>query len=474
MSKQTKRVGDQEVTISSDLRDGLENLIAELGTGQDKRAHGRFVNSKNLSLAGNREELNALYQTDWLAAKLVDIIPNDMTREWRTFTGNIEPEQVTMLEEEEQRLDLVSSFNFANKWARLYGTGFIVMSVDDGQTPDKPLNINRVKEGGLQHIKVLDRHRMTNPGTVITDPLNPKFGMPEFYIPTETSLRIHHSRVLRFEGVEVPFDLFRRNNYYSYSILDRIYESLMNFNVAANAAASMIYETNVDVIKLKNLMQYLQTAEGEALVRRRITLSNQLKSINNALIIDGDEEYENKTKSFSGLPDLIDRFSHILSAAGDIPATRLLGTSASGMNATGEGDLKNYYDNVRSMQVKNFKPQLDYFDQIMAKSLGFADDADLSYTFNSLFQLSDTEQADVDLKNSQRDQIYLDQGVVTPSMVAKDLQQEETYTNISDEHISALEKEEAFEPEESFTTTDPEEGGEESVINLEDVFKKVG
>ena len=63
------------------LNDSLENLVAELGTSQDKRSHSTFVNSKRLSADGMQEELNALYRTDWLAGKVVDIIPDDMTRE---------------------------------------------------------------------------------------------------------------------------------------------------------------------------------------------------------------------------------------------------------------------------------------------------------------------------------------------------------------------------------------------------------
>ncbi len=470
-----KDVNNTKVTIS-EVHDGLENLIAQLGTAQDKRNAGKFVNNKQLSLGGNREELDALYQTDWLSAKLVDIIPNDMTREWRTFDGDIEPEQVTILEEEENRIDLVGNFNFANKWARLYGTAFIIMAVDDGQTPDKPLNLNRIKKGGLQHIKVIDRHRMFHQGTIITDPFNPNFGLPEFYTPTETSIRIHHSRVLRFDGVMLPFDLFRRNNYNGNSILDRIYESILNFNTAVNSAASMIYETNVDIIQMKNLMQHLQTAEGETLVRKRITLMNQLKSFNNALILDSEENFQTKNNTFAGLPDLIDRFSQILSAAGDVPATRLLGSSASGLNATGEGDLKNYYDNVSSMQEKDYKPKLDYFDHIMAASLGMGFESDLSYEFNSLFQLSDTEQSTIDLQNAQRDTIYLDQTVVTTSIVAKDLKQNKTYTNITDEYIAeleAFENEEIDETENAFTlpSSEFEEVEEqEEVKKLSDVF----
>jgi hypothetical protein len=444
-------------------RDGLENLIANLGTEQDKRSHSRFVNNKRLSRDGNQQELSAMYRTDWLAGKVVDIIPDDMTREWRSFTGDIEPETVKILEDEENRLDLRGAFNTAHKWGRLYGTSLIVMSIDDGQLSEQPLDISKLREGSLRHIKVVDRHRFDNAEVIpVADPMDPNFGMPEFYRFNETSIKIHNSRVLRFDGVLLPFDEFRRNNHFSDSVLDRLYEALTNFNTATNSSASMIYETNVDVLKVKGLMNYLQTTDGESLLRKRFTLASMMKSFNNMMLLDNEESLENKSNTFAGLPDLLDRYALYLSAASDIPATRLLGSSASGFNATGEGDLKNYYDTVRSAQKKQYKPMLDYFDQIMSKSLGLPEETDITYEFNSLFQMTPKEQADLQFVNAQRDAIYIDRDIVTESIVAKELKQDGTYTNITDEDIDELEEpDDGFDPDTDKIINENQSGNEE-------------
>ncbi len=459
-TKEAKILDEKEM---HELRDGLENLIANLGTATDKRNNSRFVNRKMLSLTGNQEELNALYRTDWIAGKVVDIIPNDMTREWREFTGEIEPDLVKKLKAEEDRLQLSSMFNLGHKWARLYGTSLIVMSIDDGGPPEEPLNMNRIKEGGLRHLKVVDRHHMSHADMQpINDPLSSNFGLPEFYRFNETNVKIHHSRVLRFDGVLLPYDEFRRNNYYSDSVLDRLYESLTDLSTVTSSAASMVYETNVDIMQIKGLMGYLQTPEGETLLRKRFTLASQLKSFNNMMLLDSEEKWQTKKNSFAGLPDLLDRYAQIISAASDVPATRLLGTSASGLNATGEGDLKNYYDKIRADQVKEYKPKLDYFDSIMAKSLGIDGD-NLEYEFNSLFQMTPKELSDLQLINAQRDALYLDRDIITEEIVAKELQQDNTYSNITDEYIKELEDLEDLDDDDLDTNTNkPEiEGNEE-------------
>lgn len=431
------------------LKDSLENLVAQLGTSQDKRSHSRFVNSKRLSADGMQEELNALYRTDWLAGKVVDIIPDDMTREWRYFSGDIEPDTVEMLVQEEERLGVSEKFNSGHKWARLYGTAFIVMNVDDGEPVDKPLRIDKIKKGGLKHIKVVDRHRIDRADLQpIENPLDPNYGMPVHYRFVNTNVKIHHSRVIRFDGVKLPFDEFKRNNYMSDSVLDRLYEALTNFNTVASGSASMVYETNVDVMKVKGLMNYIQSPEGTSLIQKRFTLAGMLKSFNNMLLLDSEEEYDKKQNTFASIPDLLYAHALFLAGGSDVPATRLLGSSASGLNATGEGDMKNYYDVIRSKQTKDYKPKLDYFDMIMAKSLGIKEDMDLSYKFNSLFQMTPKEQADTDFTNAQRDKIYLESGVVPEYSIAKELKQKQTYTNITDEHIEELEEfENGFEPD---------------------------
>ena len=433
-----KIIIDEKQNVDGTL-DSLENLVAGLGAGTDKRVQSRFVNRKMMSADGGQEELNAIYRTDWLAGKIVDIIPNDMVREWRTFVGDINPSTVEILEIAEADLALRSAFGSAHKWARLYGTAFILLVIDDGLNPSQPVQLDRIKKGSLKHIKVIDRHRVSNSEVVpIQDPLNPKFGFPDFYRINETSVRIHHTRLIRFDGTELPFDEFRRNNYNSDSVIERLYGPLLNHAIAADSAAAMIFETNVDIVKIRGLMDYIQTAEGESLIRKRFALASSMKSFNNMLLLDEQETFETKSNTFAGLPDLLDRFAQYLSSASDIPATRLLGQNASGLRATGEGDLKNYYDMIRSLQVSDYRPKLKQFDDILIRHLGLNADDDYKFEFNSLFQMTDKEKSEIHLSRAQRDQIYLDNDIVTPKMVLKDLQQTDTYTNITDDDVDGL------------------------------------
>lgn len=448
-------IGDKAKSKAKGLMDGLENLIANLGTNRDKRAHSRFVNNVRLSGTGAaREDLEALYRTDWLAGKAIDIVPDDMTREWRSFEDDdYTPEQIEQLEAEEKRINLVHSVNLAMKWSRLFGTAFVLLGVDDGQDPSLPLNMEGIKPGSLKHIKVIDRFRLTRESEVINDPMDENFGMPRWYrlVNSKTNTRIHASRLLRFDAVMLPYDAFRENNYWADSILDRLYGSLINYNTATDSSASLIYEAQVDVVKIKNLMAQLSTAEGEKLILKRFGLANQLKSLNNMLVLDAEEDFDSHKQTFQGLPVLIEKFSQILSAATDIPATRLLGESAPGMNSNGDSELKNYYDMIAAKQTSILMPALTTIDEIMVRSLDIGDEVP-KWNFDSLFQMSDAERADMELKRAQRDDVYLRNEVLTPAIVGKQLQEDKTYSNIDEEHIKELEE---LENEPDFNELDP-------------------
>ena len=72
----------------------------------------------------------------------------------------------------------------------------------------------------------------------------------------------------------------------------------------------------------------------DAGAQARAALTARGKGINGALLMDAEDTYDQKTASFATLPDIIDRFMQMVSAASGVPMTRLFGISAAGLNAT--------------------------------------------------------------------------------------------------------------------------------------------
>lgn len=432
---------DNNVTNISDskkaalLKDTLTNLVANMNTGNDKRRHSTFTGKGRL----DRTQLEAMYREDWIAGKIVDIIPDEMTREWRKFIDkDLDSDKVEEIQKEENKLKIKYLFNEAKKWARLYGGSLIVMHIENTGEPHEPLDLDRVKPGSLKALQVYDAENAQFVKLNNTDPFSDNFLQPETYRLARTTVEIHHTRVLRFDGQLLPFNELIRNRYWHDSILNRVYEALINSNIANDSSASLLFESNVDVIKVKDLMAMLSTPDGEKLLTDRFFLAKLLKANNNITLLDTEEEYEKHTQTFAGIPDMLDRFMQIISAASDIPATRLFGKAPVGMNATGESDLTNFYDHIKEKQEFEFRPLLEKFDNIFARHLDI-DPEDMQYMFNPLWQISDKEQSEIKFNNAQADTLNYDLGAVKVSTIAKQLQQEGTYSNITTEDIEELE-----------------------------------
>ncbi|MGE4448581.1 MAG: DUF1073 domain-containing protein [Azospira sp.] len=414
--------------------DGLENVVAGLGTDRDKRSYSVWADPRILT----RQELENMYRGSWLAKKIVNAVADDMTREWLhvTFDGE---EMGTTIEQAEKRFALKRKTNEALKWSRLYGGAVIIIGTRDRNLA-KPLDVKNVRKGDLRYLHVVDRWRLSPAGSLNRDLESPNFGMPDSYVLAESTVQVHHTRVLRFNGEKLPYFAWLRNAMWDDSVLQHVMDSLMNCDTTTQAIATMMFESNVDVVKSEGLADVLAQKDGEAKLTKRFQVAALLKSFNRMLLLDGTESYEKKQNSFANLDKVIQQFMIDVSGAADIPMTRLFGTSATGMNATGDNDVRNYYDMVSAKQEAELRPQLEYLYEVLVRSeLGHMPE-DFRFDFNPLWQLSETEQATVEKTRAERDQVYLNAGVVTEALVARELKERGTYRNMTDDDIELAEE----------------------------------
>lgn len=450
--------------------DGLVNVISNLQTGRDKNAY----NDYNLNTMKAEETLSSMYRTSWIAAKIVDIPPYEMTREWRTFTcqdpeGQIKKE----LENAEKKFNVKNRFREALIYSRIFGGAAIVMNIEGSGNIDEPLFIENIKKGGLKQLSVLDR-RLIFPVQMGDEfnPGSPDFADPAFYnivnyrTRESSTFKIHKSRIIKFDGISLPMFEYLRNMFWGDSVLNRVMTAVSNCDLVQQAIASMTHETNVDIFRIKDLSLTLGLEDGANQISNRLLNNNLIKSLNNSIVIDKDhEDFERKPLSFQALPEVLKQYLSICASASDIPATRLLGSSPDGLNATGDSDIRNFYDSIRSGQEDVLREKLGYFDQVLAMSTFGHLPEDLKFEFNPLWQTSDKEVADINYIKAQTYSIYLRDGILQPETVLQELMIDETYSSITQEMVDELSLK---EPEEDFYLP------EEPPKNLEGDFREVG
>jgi phage-related protein (TIGR01555 family) len=377
--------------------DSFRNLVANLGTSRDKQGSGEYVLTTLTS-----EVLSAIYRTSWMGRKVVDIPANDATRKWREW--NAEADQIEAIENEEKRLHLQQKTRRALQKARLYGGAAIYFSIE-GDDPALPLDPATVSEGSLSFITVLDRTILT-PGEPETDPIAENFGKPMWYEVTSATgniQRIDPSRLVIFIGNETLVESGSGTHELGWgdSVLQAAYEAVRNSDSIASNSASLVYEAKVDVLQIPDLANIMANPRTRELLETRVQLSALLKGNNGMLIVDGEEEYSQKHFNFNGLPEIGYQALQSVSGAADIPLTRFLGQSPGGLNSTGESDLKNYYDAVNSTQTLVLTPAMERLDEALVRSALGDYPEDITFTWSSLWQMTDDQKADISVKSAQ-------------------------------------------------------------------------
>ena len=372
--------------------DGFQNLVANLGTSRDKA----FANGYAVSLLSDQMLLDA-YRGSSVAKSVVDYPADDACREWRGWQASAS--QISAIEDEEARLNLVSTVRDARIRARLYGGSAIYIGTGDAD-PEKPLSPETVRRGGLQYLTVLDRQELGVEALQL-NPAVPGYGKPVAYRVSGgggSHMDIHPTRLVLFTGDDVPNNATAQGmSGWGDSVLQTAMEKVGHLDGTLANVASLVFEAKVDVIKIKDFTQSLRDggAEYESLMLKRFALAMTAKGVNGTLMLDAGEEYEQKTASFATLPDVIDRFMQVVSAASGIPMTRLFGMSPAGMNSTGEGDLRNYYDRVKQEQTLEIGPAMRVLDECLIRSALGVRPPELHYTWRPLWQMSEVDRANV-------------------------------------------------------------------------------
>lgn len=381
--------------VSRPVTDGLQNLVANLGTSRDKAGASQYVSS----ILSQQDVVNA-YRFAWLPRKIVDIPALDSCRMWRCWDA--QADEITAIEQEERRLGIKGKVLKARISARLFG-GAALLIGDGSSDPSKPINPETIRQGGLRYVTVLHKRQLWA-SDIGRDPASEYFDLPEIWqlaTGTGAMARVHASRLVIFQGAQVVDPAMMASDPgWGDPVLQSIYEAVRNADATAGNIASLIFEAKVDTVGIPELMNKLGDPNYEGTLLKRWALAETGKGINGTLLHDAEEILGQKTASFASLPDILDRMLQIVSGAADIPVTRLMGQAPAGMSATGESDLRNYYDRVRASQELEMGPAMMMLDECLIRSALGARPEEVTYRWESLWQMTAKERAEIGKVNA--------------------------------------------------------------------------
>ncbi|MGG3884342.1 DUF1073 domain-containing protein [Brevibacillus panacihumi] len=424
--------------------DAFSNVLARLGAGTPNLMEGTNYNLTRLTQ--NYQLMNTLYREHWIIRKIIDTIPEDMTRNWITITTQLPPDEIRKLDKLWRVRRVRQKILTGLKWGRLYGgaVGLIMIEGHD-DILDQPLDFDTIMPGSFKGLMILDRWSGVYPSPELVRNIDDtEFGLPDSYQVTleeGQSMNVHHSRILRFTGRELPYWEKLAEVFWGASEVEVVFDELKKRDNTSWNIAQLIFLANLRVLKMGDLGEMLAISD-ERLQRdlyNTLQAQNWLMSNMGMHIINKDDSFETHQYTFSGLNDIYESFMLDIAGASQIPVTKLFGRAPAGMNATGESDMQNYYEIVQQQQESTLGPILDKLLPIMCMSEFGAIPDDIDYTFNPIRTPDDEEVADLaDKKTKSIIEVY-NAGLISQKVALKELKQlsESTgmYSNITDEDI---------------------------------------
>lgn len=447
--------------------DGFDNFVSRIGLRNDNTlSAGEYT--FNL-LTRNRIQLEAAYRGSWVVGAVVDSIAEDMTRAGIDINTAKDDGDVKKIKAGISRLQLWQSNAQVIKWGRLYGGSIGVIQIK-GQDMSTPLDIETVGKGQFQGVVVFDRW-MLNP--IMQEPIDsgPEMGLPQFYdivnSPDEMSptyrptsidgKRVHYTRCIRYTGIDLPYFQAITEMMWGESILERLWDRLISFDNATMSAASLIDRANLRTVQIEGLREVLGAgAEATAGLYAQFDMMRQLQTNEGLTLLDKEDTFSSTAYSFAGLSDILLQFGQQLAGASEIPLVRLFGQSPAGLNSTGEGDIRMYYDNINARQEAKLRNPWEVLLKVLWMSeLGKPAPDDLEFTFKPLWQMSATDKATNAKTTAETIIGAYDSGVTDRQTTLTELRDSSTdtgiFSNITDEQIK-----EASEDEPPLPDVDPD------------------
>lgn len=462
--------------------DGFDNFLTRLGLNNDNTLSAGFY-SFNL-MTKNRIQLEAAYRGSWIVGKIVDCVAEDMTRAGIDITTNEDAADINDLMNEVSKLKISQSLCDLEKWARLYGGALAIVQIK-GQNLGTPLDISTVGKDQFQGLVVYDRWQL-NPdlGRVIQS--GPDMGLPEFYsivnnptqlepdAPTATGqILVHHSRVIRDIGIKLPYFQAITEMMWGESNLERLWDRLISFDNVTMSAASLVDRANLRMVGVEGLREILAAGgPAQEALEAQFEMMRRMQVNEGLTLLDKNDEYQASAYSFAGLSDMMIQFGQQLAGACDTPLVRLFGQSPAGLNATGESDIRMYYDSIKAQQESKFRSGWQLILQVMWRSVyGKPAPDDLHFEFVPLWQMSAIDKANIGKTNAESIIGAYEAGLIDSPTAMKELRESSgdtgLFTNISDESIDDAELDPAPLPGEveanpAKLPKKPESPGEES------------
>lgn len=310
----------------------------------------------------------AILAQNWLIDKACTVPAQDAIRHgWQIATTDgqeLSNEVLDDIKRGDKKYQIKRQCREFVKNGRIFGIRHALFLVD-GIDYEAPFNPDGVRKGSYRGITQIDPYWIS-PMLDSRAAANP--AAKDFYEPTwwmVNGKRIHKSHFVIMRNGDQVTDILKPSYMYGgIPVPQKIFERVYASEKTANEAP---------MLAMTKRLTSLKVDMGKALANQekfnlRMEWWTQLQNNFGVKVIDINDELAQFDTSLTSFDETIMTQYQLVAAAANMPATKLLGTTPKGFNATGEYDESSYHEELESIQEHDLSPLIERHHQLLIRS----------------------------------------------------------------------------------------------------------
>lgn len=331
-------------------------------------------------------ELRSLVRGSWFIRRVVFLLPQDMTKAGVDIKlhGKSNPKLVQEAlqifadggqnrKPYERRMSLKEARRLALVYARWFGAGYIVLRVNGGEDPSKPLTQVKSFEG----VSVLDRYAL-RPAIGTVNIHNPEYyQVARMDTPESRDLgllqKIHCSRVLVYKGEMVhPYDMQIEGDGEGDSVIQQIYEAFTRHYMAKDAISKGLDSFSLFKVAISGLSTLIGAEDGTETLTKFLNTVAQQMSVHRIVVQDTEaSNSEFQERSFAGVAENFKFFVDDVTAASGYPHYKIWGSvDKAALADSGGAETRAWAEDVTTNQISKLADNDRILFHVIFEALG--------------------------------------------------------------------------------------------------------
>ena len=357
----------------------------------------------------------------------VETTADEMTRKFINFRydsedGNSGKEKlINKMQDLYEKYHVKETFNEAMKKTGYFGGCLVYIDTGaEDEDLETPLVLDRktFKKGSFKGFKIIEPINVCPAQYNSTDPLDKHYYNPEFWWVIQK--RVHASRFLYFSQNDTPMLLKAAYNFFGIPSAQLALDYVAHFTANRESAQRLLNKFSLTCWKtpLGN-----GTAKGWLQkLKDRVLLFNRMRDNQGTLVLDKEtEDLMQVNTPLGGVRDIVEMSLNLLCAIWHMPKILYLGEGEGGLNVSSAKQLQVWYDWILSQKEKIFDHPLDIVNKVLQLNEGLEPDENLSWEYPSMVEMDETERANLNKSLSDRDNAYINAGVISREEVRERL-----------------------------------------------------